>query len=152
MADTSHLEAFAKMLPELQRERFLQLAVRFHSVPEDDEFLLILEAIGFYSLILKEVPAELSKLLEGANPIQESQQGLCQLVKQAVSETIPSYEDLKRMTERLENHEIALAQMLRDEMPSKSKAKTGGKLLVFLLVSLALAAGMFISGILAIES
>ena len=148
MADTSHLESFAKMLPDPQRERFLQLAVRFRSVPEDDEFLLILEAIGFYSLILKEVPTELSRLMEGASPVQESQQGLCQLVKKAVSETIPSYEDLKRMTERLENHDIALAQMLRGEMPSRSNAKAGGQLLVVVVIILAFLAGVYVSQIL----
>ena len=145
MADTTHLEAFAGMLPDAQRERFLQLAVRFQSVPEDDEFLLILEAIGFFSLILKEIPTELSKLLEGASPIQESHQGLCQLVKQAVSETIPSYEDLKRMTERLENHDIALAQMLRGDSPTRSKSKSGSHLLVVVVVILAFVAGVYAS-------
>jgi hypothetical protein len=152
MADTTHLEAFAGMLPDAQRERFLQLAVRFQSVPEDDEFLLILEAIGFFSLILKEIPTELSKLLEGASPIKESQQRLCKLVKEAVSETIPSYDDLKRMTERLENHDIALAQMLREGSPSRPNAKTGGLLLSVILIPLTFVAGMFISDILTIGS
>lgn len=145
MADTTHLEAFAGMLPEAQRERFLQLAVRFRSVPEDDEFLLILEAIGFFSLILKEIPGELAKLLEGTSPVQESQQGLCQLVKQAVSETIPSYEDLKRMTERLENHDIALAQMLRGDSPTGSRSKSGSHLLFVVVIIVAFVAGVYAS-------
>ena len=145
MAETSHLEAFAQILPKPQRERFLQLAVSFRSVPADDEFLMILEAIGFYSLILKEVPTELSKLLEGTSPIQETKQGLFQLVKQAVSETIPSYEDLKRITERLENHDIALAQMLRGDLPTGSRSKSGSHLLIVVVIIVAFVAGVYAS-------
>jgi hypothetical protein len=145
MADVSHLEAVATMLPEAQRERFLQMVVRFRSVPEDDEFLQILEAIGFISLVLKEVPMELQRILEGAGPIQESQQGLCNLIKEAVSESIPSYEDLKRMTERLENHEIALAQLLRGESPSKSTSLFPGPLGCFLIILLGILIGILAS-------
>lgn len=145
MADVTHLEAVAAMLPEPQRERFLQMAVRFRSVPDDDEFLQILEAIGFISLVIKEVPMELQKILEGASPIQESQQGLSNLIKVAVSETIPSYEDLKRMTERLESHEIALAQMLRGESPSKSAALFPGPLSCLLMVLLGTLIGILVS-------
>ena len=145
MADVTHLEAVAAMLPEPHREGFLQMAVRFRSVPEDDEFLQILEAIGFISLVLKEVPMELQKIIERASPIQESQQGLCKVIKEAVSESIPSYDDLKRMTERLENHEIALAQMLRRESPSKSNSLFPVPIGGFVMLILGILIGLFAS-------
>ena len=54
MADTSTLESISELLPVERRERFLQLVARFQSVPNDDEFLLILEAIGFMTLLYKD--------------------------------------------------------------------------------------------------
>jgi len=143
MADVNHLEAVAAMLPEPQRERFLQMVVRFRSVPDDDEFLQILEAIGFISLVLKEIPMELQRILEGASPIQESQIGLCNLIKEAISDSIPSYEDLKRMAERLESHDIALAQMLRGEAPSKSTSFFPGLIGGFVMLLLGIFIGTF---------
>ena len=113
MADTSTLESISELLPVERRERFLQLIARFQSVPDDDEFLLILEAIGFMTLLYKEVPDEIAKILAGATPINETHEGLSQLVEDAVSESIPSYEDLKRISERFENHELALKQTLQ---------------------------------------
>ena len=143
MADISTLESVAEMLPEPQRQRFLQMAVRFRSVPDDDEFLQILEAIGFISMVLKEVPKELQRILEGASPIQESQRGLCKVIKEAISESIPSYDDLKRITERLESHEIALAQMLRGESPSKSTSLLPGFIGGFIMLLLGILIGIF---------
>ena len=120
MADITTLESVAELLPPQQRERFFQMAARFNSVPDDDEFLHILEAIGFVTLILREVPSEIAKVLEGVKPVQESQQGLSKLLKEAVAESIPSYDDLKRIAERFENHDLTLSEALRSqpqEMP-----------------------------------
>jgi len=126
MADTKTLESIASMLPESRRERYLHMVARFQSVPEDDEYLQILEAIGFMTLLLKEVPAEIAQLLEGASPIQETHLGLCKLVKEAVTESIPSYEDLKRMADRFENHELGLKQLLQSQSQKKRQGQHSG--------------------------
>jgi len=138
MPDTKTLESVASMLPESRRERFLHMVARFQSVPEDDEYLQILEAIGFMALLLKEVPAEIAQLLEGASPIQETQLGLCKLVKEAVTESIPSYDDLKRIADRYENHELAIKQLLHGQSQRKQQDRHSGFSLttIFLLGAL----------------
>jgi len=143
MADTSTLESISELLPVERRERFLRLVARFQSVPDDDEFLLILEAIGFMTLLYKEVPDEITKILAGANPINETHEGLSKLVKEAVSESIPSYDDLKRISERLENHELALKQTLQAlVVPSKNRPSFGLLLTTILLLGGALGYGL----------
>ena len=135
MADTSTLESISELLPVERRERFLQLIARFQSVPDDDEFLLILEAIGFMTLLYKEVPDEIAKILAGANPINETHEGLSKLLKEAVAESIPSYDDLKRISERFENHELALKQTLQAlVVPSKNRPRFGLLLTTILIV------------------
>ena len=134
MADTSTLESISELLPVERRERFLQLVARFQSVPDDDEFLLILEAIGFMTLLYKEVPDEIAKILTGANPINETHEGLSKLLKEAVSESIPSYEDLKLISERFENHELALKQALQSQKKNNSNQNNSGLLLITIFI------------------
>lgn len=118
MANTETLESIAEMLPAERRDRFLQMVARFQSVPDDDEFLLILEAIGFMTLLYKEVPDEIAKILTGVTPLHATNEGLSQLVRESVTESIPSYEDLKRAAERFENHELSLKQFLQSSKTS----------------------------------
>ena len=134
MADTSTLESISELLPVERRERFLQLVARFQSVPNDDEFLLILEAIGFMTLLYKEVPDEIAKILAGANPTNETHEGLSKLVKEAVCESIPSYEDLKRISECFENHELALKQALQSQKKSNPSQNNSGLLLITIFI------------------
>lgn len=58
--DTS-IEAVAELLPPERRERFFALISRFENVPEDDEHLRILEAMGFLTLIMKAIPNEIAE-------------------------------------------------------------------------------------------
>lgn len=113
MANTETLEQIADLLPSKQREEFLAMLVQFKTVPNDDEYLQILKAIGFMTLLWKEVPKEIKTILEGANPISETCQSVAGQIRQAVTEAIPSYEDLKLISQRLEHHDTALKRILQ---------------------------------------
>lgn len=89
MASIDTLISVAGLLPLEQRERFLTMAASFQSVPEDDEYLQILEAIGFMTLLWKEVPEEVQKILEGANPVTDTCHSVAGQVREAVVEAIP---------------------------------------------------------------
>ena len=120
MANIDTLISVSSLLPEAQRERFLAMAASFQSVPEDDEYLQILEAIGFMSLLWKGVPGEVQKILEGANPVTETCHSVAAKVREAVIEAIPSYDDLKTICQRLEGHELALKNTLSRSVPPPS--------------------------------
>lgn len=112
MNDLSTFEEIATLLPDGRRERFLAMATRFQDVPQDDEYLQILEAIGFMTLLWKEVPGEVKAVLAGANPISDTCESTATHIRDAVIQAIPSYEDLKQITNRLEAHELALKKTL----------------------------------------
>lgn len=116
------LESIASLLPADRRERFLKLCTRFQSVPEEDEYLQILEAIGFMTLLWKEVPREVENVLEGANPVTETCQSVAAKVREAVIESIPSYDDLRAISQRLESHELALKNTLAQAKRSFPKS------------------------------
>ena len=133
MANIDTLISVSGLLPEAQRERFLAMAASFQSVPEDDEYLQILEAIGFMTLLWKEVPGEVQKILEGANPVTETCHSVGVKVREAVIEAIPSYDDLKRINQRLESHELALKNTLSRNVPQPTLSpllKLGGSLVI----------------------
>ena len=113
MANTETLEQIAELLPSKQREEFLAMLIQFKTVPDDDEYLQILKAIGFMTLLWKEVPKEIKTILEGANPISDTCQSVAGQLRQAVTEAIPSCEDLKLISQRLENHDTALKRILQ---------------------------------------
>ena len=109
-ADT--LEKIADLLPEGRRERFLLMSARFKNVPEDDEYLQMLEAIGLMTLLWREVPEQIEQLLDKASPVGANHQQLRALIAESVTQSIPTYDDLKRSTERLENLELSLKRLL----------------------------------------
>lgn len=132
MADTETLERIAKLLPQQQREQFFAMITRFKSVPDDDEYLQILQAIGFMTLLWKEVPNEVSKILEGANPVNDTCHSIAKQIREAVVDAIPSYEDLMLISKRLEEHELALKRTLSTLQQTKG-SHTGGLLFATLL-------------------
>lgn len=105
------LHRIAELLPEEEKQRFLLLSHKFINFSEDDELLLIIEAICLNTLLWKEVPEEISKILSGASPIPENHEQLKTMIDTAVREAVPSYQDLKSITKRLENHELALKKL-----------------------------------------
>jgi hypothetical protein len=133
MASTETLQSVAALLPTERRESFLSLCARFESVPEDDEYLQILEAIGFMTLLWKEVPGEVSAILEGANPVSETCHSVAAKVREAVIESIPSYDDLKKISQRLESHELALKNTLSRQNQPVDRAPSILGLFLFLL-------------------
>lgn len=132
MAHTETLESIAKLLPQQQREQFFAMITRFKSVPDDDEYLQILKAIGFMTLLWKEVPGEVSKILEGANPVNDTCHSIAKQIREAVVDAIPSYEDLMLISKRLEEHELALKRTLSTFQQTKG-SHTGGFLFAVLL-------------------
>jgi hypothetical protein len=66
MADTDTLESLAELLPPERRERFYAIASKFRDLPEDDDHLQMLEAVGFIMLVMKEVPGEIADMLRTA--------------------------------------------------------------------------------------
>jgi hypothetical protein len=112
MAATETLERIAGLLPHPQMEQFLVMVTQFKSVPDDDEYLQILNAIGFMTLIWKEIPNEIRSILENCNPINDTCHTVGGQIRDAVVEAIPSYEDLKQISKRLEEHEVSLRRVL----------------------------------------
>ena len=121
MSAVETLESVAALLPPERRERFLRMAATFRTVPEDDEYLQMLEAVGFMTLLWKEVPEEVRRVLEGANPINETCESVAKQVRAAVIEAIPSYEDLKQISQRLEGHDLTLSRLLAERPPTSSR-------------------------------
>lgn len=134
MSAVETLESVAALLPANRRERFLKMIARFRSVPEDDEYLQVLEAIGFMTLIWREVPKDIQRVLEGANPVSETCQSVAGTIRDAVVEAIPSYEDLKTIVQRLEAHELAL----KNTLTAPEKAGCAGSSWLWMLPSFAM--------------
>jgi len=122
MANTETLERIAELLPQRDREQFFALIAQFKSVPDDDEYLQVLRAIGFMTLLWKEVPNEIKSILEGANPVSDTCHSVARQVREAVIEAIPSYEDLISISKRLEEHELALKRVLSSKNRSPSSS------------------------------
>lgn len=120
------LERVADILPPEQRERLLRVALRFRDIPEEDEFLQVLEAIGLMTLVWKEIPQEIHSILEGAKPIQPNAEFLSSTIRSIIRESIPSFEDLRQITQSLNQQQVALKRHLHHP-PQGSTPSTGGK-------------------------
>ena len=134
------LERVAALLPPDDRQRFLLVVARFRNVPQDDEYLQVLEAIGFMTLLWKAVPNEIQKLLEGANPAQDTAASIARLVRDAVSEAIPSQQDLRGIAQTMREHEAALRGLARGNGTKTSSGHSGTAVVLLVLIILALLA------------
>ena len=83
---------------------------RYKTVPEDDDHLVMLEAMGFIALFMKELPVEISKLLDQAGKqLTEDQVNLlgsqfAEILTNSLD--TPSYKDLRAITQSMrEAHE-----------------------------------------------
>lgn len=112
MHPSTTLERIADLLEPPFREKFHATIAKFRSLPEDDEYLQVLEAIGFMTMIWNAVPKQVQLILEGANPVQETCLSISRHVRIAVNEAIPSHEDLRLITESLRDHDIALKAII----------------------------------------
>lgn len=123
MSAIDTIQQVASMLPEDKQQRFMILCQRFQNVPEDDEFLLLLEAICLNTLLWKEVPAEISNILTKATPISSNHQQLQTMIENSVQNSIPSHEDMKHTCSKLEESILLLKRQstptLQVQMPLK---------------------------------
>ena len=138
------LERVAELLPAESRERFFAMISRLRNVPDDDEYLLILEAIGFMTLVWKEVPREVERILAGAESPAESSAFLVAEIKEAVREslTVPTYRDLRELAAQLEE-QIGILRSgahRRDEteMASTERSRSTGWGLVWFVAGIAM--------------
>ena len=119
MADLAAIDRIADFLPDSERERFLRIVARLKDVPEDDEYLLVLEAIGFISLILKEIPDRVKDVLAASAPADEGgANGSSEYLLRRISEEIPKAVQLPNLEDlRLLFHEFATANAsLREDI------------------------------------
>lgn len=125
-AGSETLERIADILPPEQRERLLRVALRFRGIPEEDEFLQVLEAIGLMTLVWNKIPQEIHSILEGAKPIQPNAEFLNSTIRSTIRESIPSFEDLRQITQSLNQQQVALKRHLLQPPPG-SNPSTGAR-------------------------
>ena len=137
----SPLERIAGLLEPIDRDRFLTLATRLRSLQHDDEILMIVEAIGFMTMIWKAVPTEVQRILEGANPLPDTCANLTKTIQDAVSQAIPSQQDLRTIVQTLREHEVSLRNLCRKDPPSNSATHTAWLIaIIFAIATLLLLA------------
>ena len=108
MTDIGILHRIIQLVPEEHRDRFVSTLTKFRNVPEDDEYLVILEALGFCTVLIQEVPGEIVKILERVETglSEEQVESLRDDVRRIVEEAIdiPSYQDLKAVAGELKRN------------------------------------------------
>ena len=78
---------------------------KFEVVPDDDEYLLLLEALGFLTVVFDKVPQRISEALDRAESgLSEDQAAALQrrfetILKDSVD--TPSYKDLREMVREI---------------------------------------------------
>lgn len=105
MSACDTLERVANLLDAPERDRFLTTVARCRNIPEDDEYLLVLEAIGFMTLIWDRVPTQVHSILEGAKPASLSTEYLRAQIRESIAESIPSFEDLRQISQSLKQQQ-----------------------------------------------
>tara|TARA_R110002049_G_scaffold7179_9_gene42637 strand:- start:6 stop:656 length:651 start_codon:yes stop_codon:yes gene_type:complete len=120
MADLGSLDRVADLLPASHKEAFLRLATKLRDVPEDDEYLVILEAMGFMSLILREIPERVREVLSSASPAsnlvaQDTVGHVARRIVEGVVEHLsqPTFQDLKRAFSDLQASQESLKLALQ---------------------------------------
>lgn len=108
MSACQTLGRVAELLSPPEREQFLSCVARFRNIPEDDEYLQVLEAIGFMTLIWSKIPDEIHSILEGAKPANLTTEYLNVQIRSAIQENIPSFEDLRQISQSLNQQQLAL--------------------------------------------
>ncbi len=95
----------AVLIPEEQREHFFETVSKFEVVPDDDEYLLLLEALGFLTVVFDKVPQRITEALDRAESgLSEDQAAALQrrfetILKDSVD--TPSYKDLREMVREI---------------------------------------------------
>ena len=103
-ASVSTMEHIAELLPPDRRERFFELLAKFRNVPEDDEFLMLVEAVGFSTLLLQNVPQEVRSILDeklGYNALTEA---ASDHIESAIKKSfdVPSFRELRDLLSEMQ--------------------------------------------------
>ena len=102
MADITNLENVAKLLSPDQREQFYLTIQKFRTVPHDDDHLLMLNAMGFVALFMKELPSEIGKLIDqaGQRLTDDQSKALADQIREILTDSldVPNYKDMSAMT------------------------------------------------------
>lgn len=136
------LERVAELLPPEQRERLFLIALKFRNIPEEDEFLQILEGIGLMTLIWSKIPQEIHLILEAVKPTHPNAEFLNAHIRNTIQESIPSFEDLRQVSQSLQQQQISLKRHLLTPSPGHHQSKPGswrfffGGILVGLLAAM----------------
>lgn len=138
MPELQTFERIAELLESPQRERFLAAVARFRNVPEDDEYLQVIEAIGFMTLVWTKVPNQVHSILEGCKPAAISVDFFRGQLREILAENIPSFDDLRQLAQTVKNLQTIQAR----HTPGVTKSPAlGGRIPNFvagLLVGIAL--------------
>lgn len=125
VAEPSTLESLAELVPEEHRERFFAIARKFRTVPEDDDHLQMLEAVGFMMLVMDEVPARIAAILAGAKRQIGEEEGdqLRSEIVAALTESLdtPSYKDLRQTMASIRDNEDRFRRRVDDLHRSLSR-------------------------------
>ncbi len=114
MSESSPLSILADKLPPEQRAQFLAMSVRLKNLPADDELVVALEALGFTTLILKQIPEEISetisKMRSGLDDAQRA--GLREDIEEILIRSLdtPSYKDLRETIRELKDQQNRFKQ------------------------------------------
>lgn len=135
-AAASTLERVAELLPEEQRQKFFATIATFKQVPEDDEYLLTLEAIGFMTLLWHQVPNQIKDVMAGAQPAaQPTTEYLASEIRKSIQESLnlPSHEDLRQLVHELGEQQTKFVQSMKGFERCKSTHSSQGPSHGFLL-------------------
>ncbi len=141
MAETANLESVAKLLPPDQRERFYLTIQKFRTVPQDDDHLVMLDAMGFIALFMKELPAEFGKLIDqaGQRLTEDQSNALGDQIREILTSSldVPNYKDMSEMTKAYQKGHQQSGRLL-DRLDSlQREVKKSSRLSPILACSLA---------------
>jgi hypothetical protein len=117
------LERVAELLPPAQRERLLLIALKFRNIPEEDEFLQVLEGIGLMTLVWSRIPQEIHAILEAVKPTHPNADFLNAQIRSTIQASIPSFEDLRQVSQSLQQQQTALIRF-QNSSPSSHASPT----------------------------
>ncbi len=102
MAEIVNLESVAKLLPKEQREQFYLIVQKYKTVPQDDDHLVMLDAMGFIALFMNELPRKIGKLLDQAGQRLTEDQATAlgnqfsEILQNSLD--VPNYQDMTKVT------------------------------------------------------
>lgn len=128
MSDADAFAALAEKLPADQRARLLAMSIRLKDLPADDELSIALETLGFTTLVLKEIPQEISEAIRKArSALSDSQrEGMREDIEEILTKSVdtPSYKDLRETIRQMQDHHHRIRQETGRLAKSLSQTRT----------------------------